>query len=370
MQSRIISVDDHTAWAVAMNGAGARDVYYSPHYHKLYSFRGGRCLAYIATGGGETLFYPYFIRPIGRVGSVDISPQLNDIETVYGYTGPMATTDSGDFLAEAWAEFASWCSEHNVVSEFVRSNPFLRTERFVAPQTKLTLDRKVVEICLDGAEDDLWRSYDPVQRNRVRKALRSDVTCQQADLKNDLSVFRRLYEATMHRIGAAEFYMFPESYYHIMMSSLSKHAVLFFARLADQVIAASLFLHYGNNIHYHLGGSCQKHLSLAPNNLLFHEVSAWARRHGFRRLHLGGGKSNAADDPLFRFKRRFSQSMRPFYLGRRVHDRVQYDRLCELWRQQARYAALPSHFPPYRVGPSSVSHTPAQARPFDSAIAS
>lgn len=350
MQSRIVSVNDYTSWAAAMARVGAHDVYYSSNYHRLYSFRDGRFLAYITTIGGETLFYPFVLRPIRKVGSVDVSPGLHDIETVYGYTGPMATTAASDFLTEAWNDFGAWCSKFRVVSEFIRFNPFLRTERFASPQTETTCDRNVVEICLDLGEGELWRSYESVQRNRVRKALRNSITCEQISLRDGLPVLRHLYETTMRRSNADQFYFFPDAYYRAMITYLSRHAVVFVAGLRNKIIAAALFLHYGENVHYHLGGSCPEYLSLAPNNLLFHEAALWAQRRGFKRLHMGGGKSAAPDDSLFRFKRRLSEKLTPFHLGRRVHDALEYGRLCEIWRRQAQCPALPSsYFPPYRL---------------------
>jgi hypothetical protein len=350
MQYTIAQASDRTLWAAGMSASGAKDVYYHVEYHQLYSFRGGRCLAYIARGGGETLFYPFFLRPIGRVGSVPVSSHLNDIETVYGYAGPIATTDTRDFLAEAWDGFEHWCRDNSVVAEFIRFNPLLRTERFANAQAEVNFDRETVIVPLDGDEEMLWRSYPSVQRNSVRKALKLGLTCQETNLKEGLNIFVQLYEATMQRLDAAAFYHFPRAYYDRIEQTLAANTRIFLVKYRNKTVAAAVFFLGGDTVHYHLSGSCRGVQQLAPNNLLLHEVALWGQRHGFRRLHLGGGRSNAPDDSLLGFKKRISKEVVPFYLGRQIHDQEKYADLCELWRSQYGESGPPSYFPSYRAG--------------------
>jgi hypothetical protein len=350
MQCTIAHASDRTLWAAGMSASGANDVYYRLEYHQLYSCHGGRCLAYIARGGDETLFHPFFLRSIGSVGSVPVSPRLNDIETVYGYAGPIATTDSREFLAEAWRGFEQWCRDNNVVAEFIRFNPLLRTERFAHAQAEVSFDRETVIVSLDGDEEMLWRSYPSVQRNSVRKALKMGLTCEEANLKDGLSVFVDLYEATMQRVDAAAFYHFPLAYYDLIERTLAANTRIFLVKYAGKTVAAAVFFVGGDTVHYHLSGSCAEAQQLAPNNLLLHEVALWGQRHGFRRLHLGGGRSNAPDDPLLGFKKRVSKQVVPFYLGRQIHDQEKYNELCELWQSQYGESMPPSYFPRYRAG--------------------
>jgi hypothetical protein len=130
---------------------------------------------------------------------------------------------------------------------------------------------------------------------------------------------------------------------------LAANTRLFFVEHQERIIAGGLFLLTGKTLHYHLGGSCTDAQRFAPNNLLFHEVALWAQRHGFDILHLGGGRTNAPDDLLLRFKRRFSRELIPFHLGKRVHDQAQYDHLCDIWTSQHGEPMSTAYFPPYRA---------------------
>jgi serine/alanine adding enzyme len=158
-----------------------------------------------------------------------------------------------------------------------------------------------------------------------------------------------LYEATMQRVNAAAFYRFPLAYYDLVKRTLAANTRIFLVKYEEKTVAAAVFFVGGDTVHYHLSGSYAEAQQLAPNNLLLHEVALWGQRHGFRRLHLGGGRSNAPDDPLLGFKKRVSKQVVPFYVGRQIHDQEQYDELCWLWQRQYGESMPPSYFPPYRA---------------------
>lgn len=349
MRSTIVSAADGDHWRAMMRRAHAGDVYFLPEYHRLYEFMGVECLAYAASDGEDHLFHPFLLRPVGRIGMLDAPEGWHDIETVYGYSGPVATTTAPAFLAAAWRGFDQWCAEHGVVCEFLRFNPILGNERFAAPRTEVSLNRETVEIRLEGGEESLWQGYDSTQRNRVRKAIKRGLTCEETPLDEGLATFCDLYESTMRRAGATGFYFFPERYYQELQDTLADHTRLFVVRSEGKPIAAGIFFTYGRVLHYHLGASHEDALTLAPNNLLFHQVSLWGQQHGFERLHLGGGRSGAADDALLRFKKRFSPHLLPFCVGQRIHDPERYALLCDLWQGQAAEPPPAGYFRPYRL---------------------
>ena len=48
-------------------------------------------------------------------------------------------------------------------------------------------------------------------------------------------------------------------------------------------------------------------------------------------MHLGGGISAKADDPLLVFKKNFSRLSVPFYIGKRIHNSTAYQQLIASW---------------------------------------
>jgi serine/alanine adding enzyme len=348
MNWTVLSADDAVAWGEAVAGIGGGDPYFDLDYHAAYDYDGGRSYLYVhRDGGGRTLVYPFRLHPIRAVGDETLDGTLADIETVYGYSGPLADNDDPDFLRQAWDGFSQWAAEHRVVSEFCRFHPLMGAERFAAPDMRVIHDRETVTVNLECGEAALWASYESVLRNRVRKAQAAGLICRKGRGERDMEVFRVLYEETMRMLDARSFYLFPESYY-ADLARMGDRLRLFLVESGGAAIAGAIFLVGGGSIHYHLGGSRPDSRALAPNNLLFHTVARWGQDHGLRRLFLGGGRTNRADDELLRFKRRFSPAATPFFMGKRVWNPAAYETLSAAWCRQSGQTP-PPHLQHYRL---------------------
>ncbi|MQF96398.1 MAG: GNAT family N-acetyltransferase [SAR202 cluster bacterium] len=330
--------------------SNCQDIYLTAAYHQLQQSNGdGAGRLFIVEHGAERLLYPFLIRDVPSVGDVGGPEQLQDIETVYGYSGPVATTTEPEFLCRSWDAFHQWCEEKNVVSEFLRFNPLIANHRYAGESCRLILDRETVTIDLDVSPEVLWRQYPSGQRNKVQKAENSGLTCEEVSLADGLERFRQMYRATMQRLNAARYYKFSEAYFENLGTLLAKNIKLFEVRKEEQLLAAGLFLNYDDRLHYHLGASDSQQWQERPNNLLFHSVSLWGIERGFKTLHLGGGRTPAVDDGLLKFKSSLSKLRAPFYLGVRIHDQTTYDSLCDSWLRASRVSKKPAYFQMYRL---------------------
>ena len=56
-------------------------------------------------------------------------------------------------------------------------------------------------------------------------------------------------------------------------------------------------------------------------------------------LHFGGGRSNAIDDSLLKFKRNFSKQKGDFYIGKKIHNSEIYDIVLKQWQERHSKAA-------------------------------
>lgn len=65
-------------------------------------------------------------------------------------------------------------------------------------------------------------------------------------------------------------------------------------------------------------------------------------------MMLGGGRSNAANDSLFKFKSKFSPKSLPFYIAGKIYQPKIYEKLNQLWQQQNPNKRL-NYFLKYRV---------------------
>lgn len=348
MRAELLATGD-AAWRDALARIAGADAYDLPEYHRVAEANGdGDALAFLVEDGGEVFLHPFLRRPLERVGSEPVGGGWCDLESVYGYTGPLATTADRSFLDRCWGAFDGWCRESRVVAEFVRFNPLRDAQRLAPPGMEVVLDRETVAVPLAGGAEALWSSYASTQRNMVRKAQSAGLVASEVPAADGMPRFRALYDETMHRVEASAYYRFGERYF-AALAELGGTVRMFEVRRGGELAAAALFLVRPPRMHYHLAGGRSDLRSLAPNNLLLHAAASWGIERGLDVLHLGGGRTPAADDPLLRFKASLSRVRLPFRTGRRVHDPRMYDTLCSSWLRQARPQTRPPYFLLYRL---------------------
>jgi len=81
----VVPVANRSRWAGALARIGCSDPYYLADYHDAYGYDGGTAFLYVAEVGGERLIHPVRRHPV--------ESGLCDLESVYGYTGPLATSE-------------------------------------------------------------------------------------------------------------------------------------------------------------------------------------------------------------------------------------------------------------------------------------
>ena len=191
MKWRILDSSQAAAWNEALSRQPAKDVYFIPQYHRVHELNAeGSAHAFVASDRGQELFYPFMMRPIEAVAGHSLSQTWFDIESVYGYTGPLATTSDQGFLSAAWDCFDSWCRHSHVIAEFVRFNPIIDNFRFVDP-SYVVVPRQG-DRCGQSelqSEEELWHSYSSRHRNMIRKAEKNGLECAEMPLADGIKPF-------------------------------------------------------------------------------------------------------------------------------------------------------------------------------------
>jgi len=347
----VVTAAQQDRWMTCLKKLGRYDIYHLPHYHHACETgTDARAHAYIAEIGGETLFHPIMLRPIDRVGDSPAPKNLRDTESVYGYSGPLASTTDPEFLTEAWRGYNEWCAERHVVCEFTRFNPLLKNQDYAAPGCQTWQDRQTVAIDLSAGEDALWQRYVGVHRNSIRKAMKNGLTCEQRPASEAMAAFRAIYDETMRGLEAGPAYFFSKDHYSRLSEGLGLQLRLFMVSVNGVDIAGALFLVQGDTLHYHLAGSLAAHRRLAPNNLLIHEAARWGIEQGLKTFHLGGGRGPDPEDTLFRFKARFSPQREDMWFGKQIFDPDAYETLVSLWHDQFQGEKPPAYLQLYRIG--------------------
>jgi hypothetical protein len=330
------AVEDARGWHGSLEKLpqGLRDIYFEPEYAALHRFHEGtRALLFAYDRAGERWLYPFLLRPIERIGEQALSETWFDIETPYGYGGPLASTEDAEFMAAAHRAFTQWCLETKVVAEFVRLHPLVRNERWVDPHMEVVYDRETVSLNLRGFDalgpDEL--PFDKMTRYMLRRAAGPGMSMEVYPAREYFAEFVRLYGLTMERLGADDYYYFSEEYFAGLRELTCDAGWLLAARQDGVCVAASLFLKGQRWLHYHLSASDPERRAPGATNALIYRAAQLGSREGFEVLHLGGGISQATDDSLLKFKRRMGTDAHAFYIGKRIHQPLTYASLREMW---------------------------------------
>ncbi|OGR04666.1 MAG: hypothetical protein A2284_17275 [Deltaproteobacteria bacterium RIFOXYA12_FULL_61_11] len=321
------------------------DLYHREEYVAANAGLDAEAVCYVFERDTRRFLLPFLRRPLPALGN-----DRFDFETPYGYGGPVSSDDDPGFLSDAARALVSDLAGLGGVCGFLRFHPLLGNARMLDDTCTLRPNREVVVLPLDLPGDRLLREeVHQKHRNAIHQARRKGVRCVQDPDLSGLPEFEHLYEQTMRRLGAAQAYYFPSTYFR-RLAALSPHVTLFRAVHEGNTVAAALFLHWHELGSYHLAGSVEDHLDLRPNHLLLYDAALELQAAGVRRLNLGGGTRSGSEDGLFRFKRRFSRHTAPFFVGELTLDLPAYTWLVERWERHGGNPAAGTLFQRYRHG--------------------
>lgn len=350
---RVLSLEDDFAEYESLFGRiSTRSVYLLPSY--LKSARHGerypvRVFALEEDGGIALL--PFVTRRINDLLCFKgLDTELWDLISPYEYSCVATNADDQrehnrltDRLLDLLAAF---CTSGDIVTEFIRFDPFLTDVS--ALSSRYEIRKSCDNIYIDLRQEISTTS--PIFHSSVRKNLR---TATAAGLrfspveKTDANIeqFIKLYQASMRRLGANEYYYFSSEYFHMLLKGC-QGASLFFVHDGDGCpVASSILLHHGAIGHHHLTGCDPGAVHLRPNDFMLYSLIQWGQAHQLHYLHLGGGTSSIRD-----FKGKFSPETVPYYIGGRVHNQELYQHLCQIRQKESDFQPQSGYFPLYRAG--------------------
>jgi hypothetical protein len=332
---KIFDLSEKESWYEYLEKTVGKDIYFTPEYFEISEKnKEGKAQLFIYENGHDFVYYPFLLRNLNDLPyAEDIRRKygdLYDITTPYGYGGPITNikeeSDKNQLFSRFEESFHSYCSQNNIISEFVRFHPLIRNDKDYK-DIESTLNRHTIYVDLSLDLHDIWANYDTKNRNRLRKAQTNEYFTMVHRSPGEFDNFMNLYYKTMDKKNAYEYYYFKREYFENSVELMGDHLELIEVLMGDKVIMSCFFMHYGDFIHYHLLGSDEEYLNYSPNNSLIHYVVEWAKSKGKKVLHLGGGYAGDIDT-LYRFKKRFNKyGDLPFYIGKRIRNKQIYHEL-------------------------------------------
>lgn len=320
---RILTIAEAQEWDVIVRSFAEYDVYYLSGYVKAFEIHGD--------GDPELLFYELEgLRAIYVYMKRRIADGLYDAVTPYGYGGVLfdgeVTTEGLETFREA---FEQQMQEAHIVCNFVRYHPVLANAIPMKAISKVIDLGKTVAMDLSSPEV-IWSNIHSKNRNMIRKAEKNGIEILHGQGMELMDQFMDIYNATMQKDNAEEYYYFKRPFYESIDRDLKDNYEMFYAMYEGRPIAMSIMIFANGRLNYHLSGSDIEYRNLAPSNLLLYQAALWGCEQGMKTFHLGGGVGSGEDN-LFKFKIAFNKnSDYQFSIGKQVFDHNQYRKLVEL----------------------------------------
>ena len=343
MVMKIYDIFQSEIWDSLAKSFAQYDIYYLSGYVKAFQIHGDgepQLLYYEA----ENLkaIYVYMKRKTSIEG-------YYDSVTPYGYGGVLFEGDiSVQNLQNFWKAYTEKMLEEGIVDNFVRYHPVLVN---AIPMKCISLVRdlgKTITVDLSSSKI-IWDNIKSKNRNMIRKAEKNGVEIFHGKNLELLYDFKRIYNTTMEKDHAEEYYYFEDAFYESIYHDLYDNYEMFYAVLNGKIIAMSIILYANNQMHYHLSGSLLEYRNLAPTNLLLYKAALWGCEKGFKTFHLGGGVGSGEDN-LYKFKEGFNRnSDYQFSIGKEIFDQDRYNELVAIRaKEDANFDKNSMFFPLYR----------------------
>ena len=302
-----------------------KDVYFQEEYVKLYETDDEKAACFFFEEGNKQFLFPFLKREFYYDGKTYF-----DFETPYGYGGPITNVKDECFIKVGLLSFFEWCKENNFVAGFVRFHPLLDNCWHYNLIGEVIKDRLTVAMDLTLSENDIWmHELSTKNRNVIKKSIKQGAKFIVDKSFNYLDDFILLYNKTMQKLRADDFYFFNPEYYTQLKNNI-RDSFLGIILYEKKVISAAIFFS-GQYGHYHLSGSEENYLYLCPNNLLLYEAAKEMKLFGVKKFHLGGGISSCDNDSLLAFKSKFSANKYTFSIGKTIFNKELYQDICNQW---------------------------------------
>ena len=340
---RIYGIEQSQQWDETVKGFAEYDVYYLSGYVKAFHIHGdGDPYLLYYEGEGLKAIYVYMRRPTAIKG-------VYDSVTPYGYGGVLFEGDMSERNLQAfWKEYLAKIEEEHIIDNFVRYHPVLKNAEPMKTISNVIDLGKTIAIDL-ASPKVIWENIISKNRNMIRKAEKNGIEIHHGKDLVLFEDFHRIYNATMEKDNAEEYYFFGEKFYESIHNDLHDNYEMFYAVLDGQIIAMSIMLYGNKQMHYHLSGSMMEYRNLAPSNLLLYKAALWGSEQGFKTFHLGGGVGSGEDN-LYKFKAAFNKvSDYQFSIGKQIFNKKVYNQLVDIRKASDPTFNQESHyFPLYR----------------------
>ncbi len=309
-------------WQEVLKHVDNYDFYHTYDYHNLSKTKDEKAILIKYTEGNILIALPLIIRKIG-------DSKYFDGTSVYGYAGPLQINVNNAFNNRNFVQaLEQFFKEENIISIFSRLNPYIDNQHLILEKFGEIEDLgNVVNIDITKDIDFQRTQYSKSTKSRVNKA-RKQCYIKQVNTENEINEFIDIYYENMKRLNAKDSYFFDRKYFLDFYNSkdFKTTILMVFDNETNKAIAAAMFVITNDIIQFHLSGTKNDSLNIAPARLFIDEMRLIGTKEGCKFYNLGGGLGSETDS-LFDFKASFSNDYKSFKVWKYIVNKEIYNKL-------------------------------------------
>lgn len=305
--SKTLILDVHDdKWDAVISQCKAYDFYHTRSYHRLETDRNyDNAVLFVSFLEHVFIAMPLVIRKINGTPYFDCT-------SVYGYAGPVSNVVVGDIsetmMQNFQVELLAYFKKENIVAAFSRLHPLIETQVVFNNFGMIRDINKTIAININLSPEEQRKQYRKSNKseiNQLRK--KKGYTVKKAETHEEIIAFVNIYNETMERVNADDYYFFEANYFRKILDNPNYKATLLLALKEDTVTAGAIFTITNKFMQYHLAGTASPYIYDTPMKLILDEARLLANTLQLDFLHLGGGVGGNDNDSLFKFKTGFSK---------------------------------------------------------------
>lgn len=336
----VFTLLEKSKWISYIKGSLGYDFYHSWSFHKLDD--SGEPILFVYQEDSVFIAFPLIKRKIENSCHYDLT-------SVYGYPGPVSNISpeglSEVFLNNFKNAFLDFLKNGNFISVFSRLNPFLNQITLLERFGGLYNNGETVALDLTISYEEQQAKYKKNVLASINQLREEGYRSRVSNSREDIELFKNIYEENMARVGATSNYYFRKSYFEDILYAEDFTSLLIFIEKDNEPVCSALNTYNNGVMQGHLIGTRAAALHFSPARLMVDELSIIGRNLKINYLHFGGGRGFKRDS-LFSWKAAFSDLFLPYYSWRFIADEQAYNALLE--RSNIDKSSAVDFFPLYR----------------------
>ena len=281
---QITDADNRTEWDAFVTGHPEANFLQSWDFYEFYKSRGNKVIRRLLRKDNGEILASY-------AGVIENAKRGRYL-AIAG--GPILDWKNRDAVDAIFEDIKQEGSRHKCV--FVRVRPQLElSDKGLELMTELGLKRAPMYLSVEFAgilnlekdEDEILKGMRQRLRRALRKAGKNNITVETSTDPADIHEF---YQIELQTAGRHRFIAFSEDFLTKQFAAFAPHgeAVLYTAKLGDEILAQNFMIFYGNEASYHYGVSSELGTKYSGAPLLHMAAMRDARARGIKRYNFWG----------------------------------------------------------------------------------